>query len=59
MEYMLTSDDLAHNRVSTLLADVVNDDICAEPSIHMCVRATKTSTSTGDDHSLAIKAHFG
>lgn len=56
---MLTFDDLVDNSVGAFLADVINNDICTEPSVHVSVRAAKTSTSTRDDYSLAIKTHFG
>jgi hypothetical protein len=56
---MITFDDLIDDGVGSLLADIVNDNICAKSSVHVCVCTTKTGTGTGDDYSLAIKTYFG
>jgi hypothetical protein len=56
---MLTLDNLIDDGAGTLLADIVNDNICAQSSVHVCVCTTKTGTGTGDNYSLAIKTYFG
>lgn len=51
-----TLDDFIDNSISSLLANIVDNDIRAKFAVHESVRASQSGTSTGDDGGLPVEA---